>query len=95
MPMGFLKTILKLLGGLLIGGAIGLVLAGAGLIIFTDTTFAEYLDKLSSASFRVGIIAGLVGICAFVVSEIVLIIAHEAGHLVGGLLSGYKFVSNR
>lgn len=93
--MGFLKTILKLLGGLLIGGAIGLVLAGAGLIIFTDTTFAEYLDKLSSASFRVGIIAGFVGICAFVVSEIVLIIAHEAGHLVGGLLSGYKFVSFR
>lgn len=42
-----------------------------------------------------GIIAGLVGICAFVVSEIVLIIAHEAGHLVGGLLSGYKFVSFR
>ncbi|MDE6421853.1 MAG: hypothetical protein K2K95_00365, partial [Muribaculaceae bacterium] len=42
-----------------------------------------------------GILAGLVSILSFIISVTILVIIHEGGHLVCGLLSGYKFVSFR
>lgn len=93
--MEILKAILKMLGGLLFGAVLGLFLAGAGLALFTDTTPAEFIQKLRHTNFSEGLIAMLVGVASFAAFEVLLIFAHEAGHLVCGLLSGYKFVSFR
>ena len=93
--MEILKTLLKMIGGLLAGALIGLVVAGIGLICFTDLTFPEYIEKLKNVPLSEGSMVALTAIVAFVVFEILLVIIHEAGHLVCGLRSGYKFVSFR
>ena len=93
--MDTLKNIIKFIGGLLIGGAVGLLIAGLGIVLFTDTTFSEYADSFRKLDISEGILAGLVSILSFIVSLTILVIIHEGGHLVCGLLSGYKFVSFR
>lgn len=90
-----LKTILKLIVSLIIGIIAGLIIATIIIVCFTDTTFSEFVDKLTSARLADGLIAGVAGIMSFVVSVALLVIVHEAGHLVCGLLSGYRFVSFR
>lgn len=90
-----MKAILKLLGGCLIGIVVGLAIAAIIIVLFTDTTFIEFLDKLHSADVLKSAMAALVGMLAFMLSLLILIPAHEAGHLVCGLLTGYKFVSFR
>lgn len=90
-----IKTLVKLLGGLAVGFIIGLLLAGVGLVCFTDTTMSEFIDKLTSVVFKEAMLAACVAVIAFAVSMMILIPIHEAGHLVCGLLSGYTFVSFR
>lgn len=90
-----LKTILKFLISLVIGMAVGLLIATLLIVSFTDMTFAEFMVKLKSAKLSDGLVGAGVGIIAFIVSIAALVIIHEAGHLVCGLLSGYKFVSFR
>lgn len=90
-----MTTILKLLGGLLIGIVAGIAIAAVFVVLFTDTTFKEFVNNMLSAD-GVGIImAALVGIVSFIVAVAILIPIHEAGHLVCGLLTGYDFVSFR
>ena len=89
-----IKSILKLIFALLVGMAIGLVVASAGIALFTDMTVSELFGKIASEG------AGLwkpviVGILAVIASFFILVTVHEAGHLVAGLLTGYKFVSFR
>lgn len=55
--MNFLKSFAGIIGSLLFGIAIGLILADAGVILFTDTTLPEFIDKLKSASVSEGILA--------------------------------------
>lgn len=90
-----MKTILKLLAGLLTGIALGMLIAAVIIILFTDTTFPEFLVKLRSVDAVEIVLAATVGIAAFLMSLTILITAHEAGHLLCGLLSGYRFVSFR
>ncbi len=90
-----MKTILKLIGGFLIGIIAGLIIAAVGIVLFTDTTFSEFVDNLTSADILESACAALVGMVAFIASLAILIPAHEAGHLVCGLLTGYEFVSFR
>lgn len=90
-----MKSIIKLVGGLIAGVAAGFAIAAVLILLFTDTTLAEYLDNLRSADAAKAALAALVGMGAFVVSLAILIPAHEAGHLICGLLSGYGFVSFR
>lgn len=90
-----MKQVLKLIGGLLAGGAFGFAIAVCGVVLFTDMTFAEYFEKFAKIEILeiVGIL--MFSILAFVVSLFLHIILHEGGHFVCGLLSGYKFVSFR
>lgn len=90
-----MKTVLKLIGGLLLGGLIGLVLGGLIVVLFTDTTFSEYIDKFYSLEISEGISVFFVAIGSFILSLAILIPIHELGHLACGLLTGYKFVSFR
>lgn len=93
--MNILKSIIKVIGGLLIGVVAGLVIAALGLVCFTDTTFTGFLSKLSSTSFLEAMGAAGFGVLMFALSVAILIPIHEAGHLICGLLSGYRFVSFR
>lgn len=90
-----MKAILKLLVGFAIGIAAGLMIAAILIACFTDTTFTEFITKLISTDFSEMMLAAGVGLLAFLVSQTFLIILHESGHLVCGLLSGYSFVSFR
>lgn len=90
-----MKTILKLLLGFLIGIGSGLVIAAIIVVLFTDTSLSEFIDNLSSGNLMEMATAAIVGVVAFLLSLLILIPAHEAGHLVCGLLTGYKFVSFR
>lgn len=90
-----MKQILKLIVGFLIGIAAGLLIATIGVILFTDTTFPEFVEKLVSTNALEIAGATLIGMAAFIVAIAILIPIHEAGHLACGLLTGYKFVSFR
>ncbi len=84
-----------MLMGLAIGIVGGLAIAAAIVVAFTDTTFPEFFARFATAKFAEAAGAGLVAMAAFIIGFMVLIPVHEAGHLVAGLLSGYKFVSFR
>lgn len=90
-----MKTIVKCLLGLLIGVAVGMVVACGFIVLFTDLTLAVFFEKLCSADLLMLATAILAGIAFFVISLMLLVVVHEAGHLIGGLLSGYNFVSFR
>lgn len=90
-----MKKTIKIVLALMIGVLIGM---GGSIIciwLFSDMSVAEFLEKLK------GIAAlELLGVMAFslfsaFVGGFLQIIIHEAGHLVTGLLSGYKFISFR
>lgn len=90
-----MKAILKLIGGLLIGILAGLAIGAALIVLFTDNTFSEFIQKMVSADGVETIMAAFVGMVSFIAAIAVLIPIHEAGHLICGLLTGYKFVSFR
>lgn len=90
-----MKTVLKLIGGLLIGAIIGFIIGGLIVVLFTDTTFSEYIQKYFSLDISEGLGVFLVAIASFIASMCILIPIHELGHLICGLLTGYKFVSFR
>lgn len=90
-----IKKILKLIAGLLIGISVGLIISTAGIVIFTDITLSEYVSKFISIPFSKTALAALTGILSFILSLFIIVPAHETGHLIFGLLSGYKFVSLR
>jgi len=93
--MKTLKTVLKLISGLLVGVVVGLSISAIGIVRFTDITLSEFIGRLGDMALGEAGLAVLTGMCAFLVSLFVIIILHEAGHLVAGLLSGYKFVPFR
>lgn len=93
--MNALKTALKLIAGLLLGAAIGFSSVFIIIVLFTDTTASELLTRFSNISIGEGLISGLIGIASFVISVFILILLHEGGHLLFGILSGYRFVSFR
>ena len=90
-----MKTLLKMLGGLLLGGLIGLLIGGLFVVLFTDTTWSEYIQKYYSIDISEGIAVFLVAVASIVVSLAIIVPIHELGHLICGLLCGYKFVSFR
>ena len=90
-----LKFLFKMVLGLAVGIIAGFLIAGIIIVGHTDTTSAEFISNLTSINLSEMLIAGGVGVLAFIVSMLVFIVLHEAGHLVCGLLSGYKFVSFR
>lgn len=93
--MKTLKTILKMTGGLLIGCLVGLLIGILLVTLFTDTTWAEFLTNCQQLNLSDGALAFLVSVLSLLVSIFLLITLHEAGHLVAGLASGYRFVSFR
>lgn len=89
--MEFLKNIIKFVGSLLSGVLIGFAIAA----LITGTPFNELLSKIGSLCKGELITVVGVSVLSMIVSIFLLVIIHELGHLVCGLISGYKFVSFR
>lgn len=90
-----MKYIFKLVIALLIGFLIGIGGSTICIGLFSDMTIAQFVEKLKNIE-----VLELIGVMLFSILSAFLggflhIIIHEAGHLVTGLLSGYKFVSFR
>ncbi|MDE6022538.1 MAG: hypothetical protein K2G13_03445 [Muribaculaceae bacterium] len=90
-----MKTIIKMISGLLIGGIGGFLIGGLIVIAFTDTTWSEYIQKYYSLDISEGIAVFFVAVGSLLLSLAILVPIHELGHLISGLLTGYKFVSFR
>lgn len=90
-----MKSLLKIIFGLLAGIVIGFAIGGIITIIFTEKTFGEYINGMLSLDGLEIIAVVAVAVLSLFVSILILIPIHEAGHLVCGLLTGYKFVSFR
>ncbi len=85
----------RLIGGLLLGAIIGLIIIipiialidGESVMTVASTIFGKLtLQKVAGIAWM---------LLAALLAAILNIIIHEAGHLVAGLLTGYKFVSFR
>lgn len=84
-----MKKALRITGMILLSMLIGYGI-GIGLgHILGDGADGESIDKMKMA------IATLIAFAALVIGVFANTILHEAGHLVGGLLTGYKFLSFR
>lgn len=90
-----MKTAIKLFLWVIAGALIGFVFSAIMVVAFTDVSFSEFSANIVSADFGKSCAAVVVGAGAFILSLLILVPAHEAGHLVCGLFSGYKFVSFR
>ena len=90
-----MNQVLKIIGGFLVGILIGLVAAGAGLILFGDMSFSEYIGKFSQLNVIEVIGIPLLSLAFFLIAIFLQVSLHEAGHLMCGLASGYRFVSFR
>ena len=90
-----MKTILKMLGGLLAGIAIGVLIGIGGAVVFNGVSISEAFTKVfSGGTLRLLVPVFWAALWA-VVSFFLQIVIHEGGHLVAGLLTGYRFVSFR
>lgn len=87
--------VLKLIGGMLAGGAVGFLLATLAIVLFTDMTLLEFFQKCSTVALGEVALTALMSMAAFCLSIPIHVTLHESGHLVAGLLSGYRFVSFR
>lgn len=90
-----MKTVLKLILGLLAGGIIGFLIGALIVVVFTDTTLSEYISKFYTIDLSEGVMVFIVAVASLMLSLMILVPIHEFGHLVCGLLTGYKFVSFR
>ncbi|WP_290375483.1 hypothetical protein [uncultured Muribaculum sp.] len=93
--MNIIKTILKLAAGLIIGASAGMIFVTLGIVIFTDMSFDTFLHKLATINISDGITGGAIGVLSAIIAVPLLVLIHEGGHLVCGLISGYRFVSFR
>ena len=90
-----MKKLLKHLGGFLVGALIGAALVAVNIALFGDMSLAEFgrgLGELGAGNIvGYGLLGGLLAALSFFLQ----ILLHEGGHLVCGLLSGYRFLSFR
>ena len=90
-----MKKIFHILKGFIIGSVTGIVLVLAACLLFTDITPARFFDILVGYGLASVAVGCLLSFVALAIAFVLHIIVHEGGHLVGGLLTGYRFVSFR
>ncbi len=90
-----MKLLFRLIGGLLLGAVIGLIIIipiialidGESVMTVASTIFGKLtLQKVAGIAWM---------LLAVLLAAVLNIVIHEGGHLVAGLLTGYKFVSFR
>lgn len=90
-----MKTILKLFSYMLIGAGIGIVIVGPIIALIEGESITTVYSNLAN-KFSLQTVAEILWMLIAVLLAFILhIILHEGGHLVAGLLTGYRFVSFR
>lgn len=90
-----MKLLFRLIGGLLLGAVIGLIIIIPVMAVIDGesiTTVARTVYDKFTLQKVMGTVWMLI---AILIAAVLSIIIHEGGHLVAGLLTGYKFVSFR
>lgn len=90
-----MKQVFKLILSLLIGISIGFGGALIGILLFTDTTLSEYFAKFANIELLEILSIAIGSMLCFIITFFLQIILHEGGHLIAGIVSGYRFVSFR
>ena len=81
--------------GLLCGCAIGFLVGIGAAVVFNDVSWSEAVHKVFSGNMSRLLTPILWGLLWLLVSMLLQVTIHEGGHLVAGLLTGYRFVSFR
>ena len=90
-----MKTILKLFVYMLIGAGIGIIIVGPLIALIEGESITTVYSNLVN-KFSLQTVAEILWMLIAVLLAFILhIILHEGGHLVAGLLTGYRFVSFR
>lgn len=84
-----MKKVLYFIGLILLSLLIGYGIGMGINHVMGDADGGESVDKIKM------LYAALIAFAALLIAAFVNIVLHEAGHLVGGLLTGYKFLSFR
>ena len=87
-----MKSVFKFLRSIVIGMLIGFGLVLAGFAVFSDRPISELMNAIVSVDMVVTMIASFMAVILALVLQTLI---HEAGHLVFGLLTCYRFVSFR
>ena len=90
-----MKSLLKLIGSLLVGAGIGLIIVIPLIAVIHGESMATVAHKVFSNITLQHVAGGIWALITVLIAVILQIIIHEGGHLVTGLLTGYKFVSFR
>lgn len=90
-----MKTILKLFVYMLIGAGIGIIIVGPLIALIEGESITTVYSNIAN-KFSLQTVAEILWmLIAVLIAFILHIILHEGGHLVAGLLTGYRFVSFR
>ena len=87
--------VLKALAGVLAGVLAGIIIGGAFAMITKGLSLHDFLVKLMSVNLVEIILVSVASMFFAAIAVVVQIVVHEAGHLIMGLLTGYRVVSFR
>ncbi len=90
-----MKKIIKFTVSLVVGLSIGLIIGILVGMMITGKGAGDIIGVLRDIDAGSIMESTAVSLAAFVTAATLQIVIHEGGHLVGGLLSGYRFVSFR
>ena len=90
-----MKTILRLIGGMIVGACFGLIIIIPVLAIIDGESVTSVARDLYSKFSLQDVWEFAWMLIAVLIAFILNVVLHEAGHLVTGLLTGYRFVSFR
>ena len=91
----FMKSFLKFIGALLLGALIGLICIIPIIVLGTGESFSTVVNKIFGHDALPYLAKAAMTIILICVACFLQLIIHEGGHLVTGLLTGYRFVSFR
>lgn len=87
--------LLRFAAAFLLGGLIGFGAIMLCFVVFGDATVDEFLGKFQQISWYSLIGATLFSLLSLMLAFLLQVVLHEGGHLVCGVLTGYRFVSFR
>ncbi len=90
-----MKKAIKFVFALMIGSLVGMGGSIVCIGLFSDMSVAEFIVKLKEIAVLELLSVMVFSLFSAMFGGILHIVIHEAGHLVAGLLSGYRFVSFR
>ena len=90
-----MKSFLKFIGSLLLGALIGIICVIPIIVLGSDESFSTVVKKFFGPEALPYLGKAAMTIILICVVCFLQLIIHEGGHLVAGLLTGYRFVSFR